>query len=214
MTKLALFTALLLGSLAPASPPKPSYLPPTGTLRVEMTERTPLSLTLYAGDEEVLRLEDIRLQYGPDAYPTGRAQLSDIDEVGGSVTPQVATKRTEIPESYRQQTLTYRDGTEVDVRLYNDGLAYRLRNLPGRRADRGIIRRAAGSRPASCSSPRRKATTATTNGCICGARRPTLPIAWRACRCWRCCLRATTCSYRRVICMTFRDCGYAGRRRG
>ena len=130
MTKLALFTALLLvlSTRVPAQTVLPS---PDGNLRVEMTERTPLSLTLYAGDEEVLRLEDIRLQYGPDAYPTGRAQLSDIDEVGGSVTPQVATKRTEIPESYRQQTLTYRDGTEVDVRLYNDGLAYRLRNLPG-----------------------------------------------------------------------------------
>ena len=130
MTKLALFAALFLGlcTRVPAQTVLPS---PDGNLRVEMTERTPLSLTLYAGEEEVLHIEDIRLQYGPDAYPTGRAQLSDIDEVGGSVTPQVATKRTEIPESYRQQTLTYRDGTEVDVRLYNDGLAYRVRNLPG-----------------------------------------------------------------------------------
>ena len=128
MTKLALFTALLvLCTRVPAQTVLPS---PDGNLRVEMTERTPLSLTLYAGDVLLLRVEDVRLQYGPDAYPTGRAQLSDIDEVGGSVTPQVATKRTEIPESYRQQTLTYRDGTEVDVRMYNDGLAYRLRNLP------------------------------------------------------------------------------------
>ena len=103
---------------------------PDGSLRVEFTEETPLSLTLYAGDEELLQINDIRLQYGPDAYPTGKARVSDLREVGGSVTPQVATKRAEIPESYREQTLTYRDGTAVDLRVYNDGMAYRLRNLP------------------------------------------------------------------------------------
>jgi alpha-glucosidase len=107
-----------------------SLTSPDGTLRLSYTEGTPLNVVLYAGDRELARIDDIHLRYGEARYPTVNAKTSRPTTVQREIRPVVATKRDRITEHYREVTLNYPDDTGVELRLYNDGLAYRLTELP------------------------------------------------------------------------------------
>jgi alpha-glucosidase len=103
---------------------------PDGSLRLTYTEEVPLTLTLFAGERELARVEDVHLSYGTATYPSGKAKTGRVNTVQNTVTPVVATKRSRILEHYREVELSYRDGTGVELRLYDSGLAYRLTGLP------------------------------------------------------------------------------------
>ena len=102
---------------------------PDGTLRAEVSAASPPTLSLFAGDEQLLEVNGISLEYERQNYPTGSYTASDVETVDDTVEPIVATKTTTIRDNYRAVTLGF-DEVAVEVRLYNEGLAYRITNLP------------------------------------------------------------------------------------
>ena len=102
---------------------------PDGTLRVEVSARTPLSLTLFAGESQLLTVSDLHLAYGGATYPTGRYTSGEVQTVDNTVEPIVATKATTIRDDYRAVTLEF-DEAAIELRLYDNGLAYRITQLP------------------------------------------------------------------------------------
>ena len=128
------WTVLLLGLVSTCGLAQVALRSPDGRLRVEVSERAPLNVTLLAAaaaeEDTLLAVHDIYVAYGPDRYPTGKYRAGEVETVERTVRPVVATKGSSIAEHYRTVTLRFRDDTEVELRLYNEGLAYRIGQLP------------------------------------------------------------------------------------
>lgn len=100
---------------------------PDGSVRVEVSTGERLTLSVYKGEEQILRDCALSLQVGSDApgkalrlSGTKRTKIDDI------VRPTVPLKSAEVPDKANQLTLAFKGGISLDVRAYDNGFAYRF----------------------------------------------------------------------------------------
>ena len=124
MTIMALLS-LALGSFA-ATKTK-TLLSPNGKIKVEVTVGNRLMLSAFQGEEQILKDCPLSLQVGKEQFGTNpklsSAKLLKVNEV---VRPVVPLKYAEVPNRANQLTLAFKGGISVELRAYDNGMAYRF----------------------------------------------------------------------------------------
>ena len=124
MTIMALLS-LALGSFA-ATKTK-TLLSPNGKIKVEISVGNRLMLSAFQGEEQILKDCPLSLQVGKEQFGTNpklsSAKLSKVNEV---VRPVVPLKYAEVPNRANQLTLAFKGGISVELRAYDNGMAYRF----------------------------------------------------------------------------------------
>ena len=102
---------------------------PNGKIKVEVAVDNSLTLSVFNGDEPILKDCPISIEVAQGKSKQNwkpqlvKAKLTKIDEV---VRPTVPLKFAEIPHKANQLTLTLKGGITVDLRAYDNGVAYRF----------------------------------------------------------------------------------------
>ena len=120
---------MLLGLFigASAAPKKETIASPNGKIKAEVTIGKQLMLDVFVGEEQILKDNVLSLQ-------TAKGQLvldpklssvkrTKIDEV---VRPVVPLKYKEVKNKANQISLSFKSGISLDLRAYDNGVAYRF----------------------------------------------------------------------------------------
>ena len=100
---------------------------PNGKIKMEVTVGEQLTMSAFHGDELILK--DCPLSLDVDNQPFSELmklrsrKRTTIDEV---VHPVVPLKFAEVHNKANQLTLTFKDGVSLDLRAYDNGIAYRF----------------------------------------------------------------------------------------
>ena len=127
--KKTLLAALLAayGIAAAAGPKKETVASPNGKIKAEITIGNQLMLNVYAGGEQifkdnVLSLQTTKGQLLIDPQLSG-VKRTQIDEV---IRPVVPLKFKEVKNKTNQLSLSFKRGIGLDLRAYDNGVAYRF----------------------------------------------------------------------------------------
>jgi alpha-glucosidase len=107
---------------------------PNGQLEVQVSVDNKVSMRLCANNKVLMEIDSIKLETDRGLMPSAganirRVRTSSTDRV---IKPVIREKRAEIPERYNEAIVEFRDKTGLQIRVYNDGIAYRfVLNLPG-----------------------------------------------------------------------------------
>ena len=115
---------LALGSFAAKTETLTS---PNGNIKVEVAVGEQLTLSVFSGQEQILKDCPLSLQVGKEQFgqnpKLSGSKRSKIDE---TIRPVVPLKRAEVENKANQLTLTFKGGIGIDVRAYDNGVAYRF----------------------------------------------------------------------------------------
>ena len=127
--KKTLLAALLVayGIVAAAGTKKETIASPDGKVKAEITIGNQLMLNVYAGEEQILKdnvlsLQTTKGQLVLDPKLSG-ARRTRIDEV---IRPVVPLKFREVANKANQLSLSFKGGIGLDLRAYDNGVAYRF----------------------------------------------------------------------------------------
>lgn len=100
---------------------------PNGVTRLTVTLGNQLSLSVYYGEEEILRDNALSLQIGQDAFGVSPRLIgTKRTRVDETIRPTVPLKYAEVPNRANQLSLSFRGGIGLDLRAYDNGVAYRF----------------------------------------------------------------------------------------
>ena len=140
MKKILFLLAVALVAASRVSAQKVQTLAsPDGNVKVEVTVGDRLTLSAFRGSEQILKDCALSLKVGGtelDKSPKlSGTKRSKVDEV---IRPVVPLKYAEVPNQANQLTLTFKGGIALDVRAYDNGIAYRFAiNVPAPKARSG-----------------------------------------------------------------------------
>lgn len=131
MKRTSIICALLSLALAAFAAKTETITSPDGNIKMTVTAGKQLTLSVSRGEELILKDCPLSLEVAtPSGEQTGDAQWSivsrrrtRIDEV---VRPVVPLKQAELRNRANQLTMTFRGGIRLDLRAYDNGMAYRF----------------------------------------------------------------------------------------
>lgn len=127
MKKLISICALLALTLGSFAVKTETLTSPNGTIKLEVTVDKQLTLSVFQGQEQIFGACPLSLQVGQDMFgqnpKLSGTKRSKVDEV---IRPVVPLKYAEVPNKANQLTLTFKGGVSVDLRAYDNGVAYRF----------------------------------------------------------------------------------------
>ena len=107
---------------------------PDGKIELQVKVDTKVSIKLNSGDKTLMEIEGISLETDKGTIPALSAKIRRLQRasVNRIIKPVIKEKRAEIPEKYNEATIEFQDKTQLQFRVYNDGIAYRfILRLPG-----------------------------------------------------------------------------------
>ena len=100
---------------------------PNGNIKMVVTMGERLMLSAFLGDEQILKDCPLSLQVGKEVFgknpKLSSAKHSKVDE---TIRPVVPLKFAEVPNKANQLTLSFKGGISIDLRAYDNGVAYRF----------------------------------------------------------------------------------------
>ncbi|MBQ7442835.1 MAG: glycoside hydrolase family 97 protein [Bacteroidaceae bacterium] len=130
---LALWASAAIAVAATATPRTETLASPNGNITVEVGVGRRLTLSAYRLGEALLIDCPLSLEVGTEAFGLNpglsATRRSRVDEV---LEPVVPLKQARVANRANQLTLSFRGGISLDVRAYDNGLAYRFRIDKGR----------------------------------------------------------------------------------
>lgn len=126
--KILIIAACLLASI-PSNAKARSYemASPDNVLTAHVTAGEQISIDVYSNENLLFSVNDIFLETSagriPENYSIKSAKKGSISR---TIVPAIKEKASEIADGYSALTLRFRDGSVLEVRLYDDGMAYRL----------------------------------------------------------------------------------------
>ena len=100
---------------------------PDGTVRIEVTVGKQLTLSVFRAEEPILRDCPLSLQVGGDQFgenpKLSGTKRTVVDEL---IRPVVPMKRAEVLNKANQLTMNFKGGISVELRAYDNGIAYRF----------------------------------------------------------------------------------------
>lgn len=125
MTLICALLSLALSSLGATK--KETVASPSGNIRMEVTIGDCLTLCAFQGDEQLLGDCSLSLQVGSEQFgknpKLAGTKRTRIDEV---LRPVVPMKFSEVPNKANQLSLIFRGGISLDLRAYDNGVAWRF----------------------------------------------------------------------------------------
>jgi alpha-glucosidase len=106
---------------------------PDGNLSITIAtdERLTYSISFIGREIIAPSTFSMTLESGPTLGAHPKVKLKDQRNVDETITPVVPEKRSTIRDNYSELSLTFESGWGLDVRAYDDGVAYRFRtSLP------------------------------------------------------------------------------------
>ncbi len=104
-----------------------TLLSPDGKIKVVITVGEQLSLSIGYGQEQILAASPISLRIGQEQFGQNPklkgTTRTKVDEV---VHPVVPLKQAEVPNRANQLSMSFRGGVGLDLRAYDNGVAYRF----------------------------------------------------------------------------------------
>ena len=127
MKKLILLVLTLAFPLMSFSAPLELHSP-DGRLSARLETGEAVSLIVSDRGNELYRIDNIAMHTDRGTLPAPGAKIrkQTRSSVDRRVIPVVKEKNAEIPENYNQMRIDFRDGVSIEVRAYDDGIAYRL----------------------------------------------------------------------------------------
>ena len=107
---------------------------PDGKIEVQVFVDHKVSIKLCSGSKTFMEINGIELETDQGTIPSAKAKIRKVQKssVDRTVKPVIREKRSEIPEKYNEAVIEFSDKTKLQLRVYNDGIAYRfILNLPG-----------------------------------------------------------------------------------
>ncbi len=95
-------------------------------VRAVVSER--VSLQVISEGEQLFEIRDIRLETDGGDIPAAYPQIRKVKTraVNRIVVPAVKEKRDSIPENFNETTIEFRGSCKLQIRAYNEGIAYRI----------------------------------------------------------------------------------------
>lgn len=144
MRKTSIVLAMLCIAVCTFAAKTETLVSPNGNTKLEVTVGENLLLSVFQGDEQILKDCRLSLQVGQEQFFTeadeangtrkgsprlGSVRRSTVDE---AVRPAVPLKYAEVKNKANQLTLTFKGGVSVELRAYDNGVAYRFVMNKGR----------------------------------------------------------------------------------
>lgn len=127
MKKITLAVALLTTAISAMAANTETLLSPNGKIKLEVTVKDRLTLNAFAGSEQILKDSPLSLQVGKEEFgknpKLSGTKRSKVNEV---IRPVVPLKFAEVANKANQLTLNFKNGISVDLRAYDNGVAYRF----------------------------------------------------------------------------------------
>ena len=107
---------------------------PDKSLELHVSVDKKVAMELRSGDRVLMQIDSIELNTDRGLMPSANPKIrqvksSSIDRV---IKPVIREKRAEIPERFNEAIIEFNDKTKLQIRVYNEGIAYRfILNLPG-----------------------------------------------------------------------------------
>ncbi len=103
---------------------------PDGKLRLEVTPSPEIRISIFSGDSPLFSVDNIRMGTDKGFIPAENVSVSSVKtkEVRNTVIPEIKEKQAAIPENYNELMITFKDKTQLQLRAYNEGVAYRLKS--------------------------------------------------------------------------------------
>jgi hypothetical protein len=120
--------------------PAQTMTSPDGKYSLSIQERPPLYLELRFGERELISVENISLTISGKSLSTGRGKIGPPTLHASTATPLVAIKNASVKDHYREVIVDYRNGIGWEIRLYDNGMAYRFTGLPAGSLDEEGVR--------------------------------------------------------------------------
>ena len=118
---------MLLGTTASADDKTETLTSPDGNIKLEVAVGRQLTLSAFRGDELILDACPLSLQVGNEQFGANPrlsgTKRSTVNEV---IRPVVPLKQAQVPNRANQLTLSFKGGIGLDLRAYDNGVAYRF----------------------------------------------------------------------------------------
>lgn len=101
---------------------------PNGKLRAGIVIGQHISVQMFNNGEKAFEIKDIYLDTDQGFIPREEPLLHSVKKrsVNEVVKPEIKEKNSQIVDSYNEIVLTFSDKTKFEMRLYDNGMAYRL----------------------------------------------------------------------------------------
>lgn len=101
---------------------------PKGKLRAEIVIDQHVSVQIFNNGEKTFEIKDIYLDTDQGFIPKEKPSLRSVKKrrVDEIVRPEIKEKNSQIADCYNEVALTFSDKTKLEVRLYDNGMAYRM----------------------------------------------------------------------------------------
>ena len=110
-----------------AADKKETLTSPSGNIRLEVTVGERLTLSAFRGSEQILKDCPLSLQIAGDAFGTNpKLSGTKRTSVNETIRPTVPLKYAAVPNRANQLSLSFRSGIGLDLRAYDNGVAYRF----------------------------------------------------------------------------------------
>ena len=100
---------------------------PNGKIKLEVNIADKLTLSAYAGSEQILKESPLSLKIDKEEFGSNpklsSAKRSSINE---EIRPVVPLKYSVVPNEANQLTLSFKGNIDVELRAYDNGIAYRF----------------------------------------------------------------------------------------
>ncbi len=117
--------SLTLGSFA--ADKTETLTSPNGNVKLEVTVGQQLTLNVFQGDEQILKNCALSLQVGKEQFGQNpKLSSAKRSKVDATVKPVVPLKYAEVPNKANQLSLAFKGGIGLDLRAYDNGVAYRF----------------------------------------------------------------------------------------
>ncbi len=127
MKRTSIICALLSLTLGSFAAKTETLTSPGGNIKMTVTVDKQLTLSVFRGDEQILKDCPLGIQVGQEQFvqnpKLSSSKRSKVDEV---IRPVVPLKQAEVKNKANQLTMTFKGGISIDFRAYDNGVAYRF----------------------------------------------------------------------------------------
>ena len=127
MKKILLFATLFFAAVGVKAGKVETLLSPSGKIKLEVNVFSDLTLNVYAGSENILKDCRLSLQIGKEQFGKNPvlsgSKRSCINE---EIRPVVPLKYSVVSNKANQLTLSFKGNINVELRAYDNGIAYRF----------------------------------------------------------------------------------------
>lgn len=107
---------------------------PNKNLKLVVSIDETVNLNIWAQGKLLFDVKDINLNTDRGIFPNQNAKIINTKQlsIDRIVLPEIKEKFAKIPEKYNELLITFKDKNKLQLRVYNDGIAYRfILDLPG-----------------------------------------------------------------------------------